>query len=205
MTTSLQPVRMISSQVDESAQVLTRAFYDDPMMVYIEPDDARRTAMLPWLMGFAIRLGDQFGNIFTTPSIVEGNAIWLLPGDNELSDERLGAAGFGEAPERMGEEALGRFGQLLGQLDVLHHEAVPPEHWYLLVLGVDPPRQGQGVGGSLIAPVLAKADANGLPCYLETMKTRNVPFYRKHGFEVVVEDDVPGGGLHFWTMRRDPR
>ena len=55
------------------------------------------------------------------------------------------------------------------------------------------------------APVLAKADAAGLPCYLETMKTRNVPFYRKHGFEVIVEDDLPGGGFHFWTMRRDPR
>jgi hypothetical protein len=37
------------------------------------------------------------------------------------------------------------------------------------------------------------------------MKPRNVSFYEKHGFEVVVEDDVIGGGLHFWTMRRDPR
>jgi GNAT superfamily N-acetyltransferase len=74
-----------------------------------------------------------------------------------------------------------------------------------MLLGVDPPRQGQGVGGALIAPVLAKTDAAGVPCYLETMKTRNVPFYRKHGFEVVVEDDLPGGGFHFWTMRRDPR
>jgi GNAT superfamily N-acetyltransferase len=105
----------------------------------------------------------------------------------------------------MGDEAFGRFGQALGHLDLLHRAAVPPEHWYLMLLGVDPPRQGQGVGGALIAPVLAKADAANLPCYLETTKTRNVPFYRKHDFEVVVEDDLPGGGFHFWTMRRDPK
>ncbi len=33
----------------------------------------------------------------------------------------------------------------------------------------------------------------------------NVPFYNKHGFEVVVEEDVPKGGPHFWTMKREPK
>lgn len=46
------------------------------------------------------------------------------------------------------------------------------------------------------------ADADGLPCYLETMKERNVVFYEKHGFQVVVGDDLPKGGPHFWTMKR---
>jgi len=205
MTTSIEPVRMLPSQIDESAAVLARAFYDDPLMVYVEPDDARRATMLPWFMSCGARLGDNFGEVYTTSAAVQGNACWLLPGDNDISDERLAAVGFAEAGERMGEEAFGRFGQALAHLDVLHHAAVPPQHWYLFLLGVDPPRQGQGVGGALIAPVLAKADAAGQPCYLETMKTRNVPFYRKHGFEVIVEDDLPGGGFHFWTMRRDPR
>jgi len=53
--------------------------------------------------------------------------------------------------------------------------------------------------------VLARADAEGLLCYVETEKERNLPFYRRHGFEVVVEDDMPNGGPHFWTMRREPR
>jgi GNAT superfamily N-acetyltransferase len=196
---------MVASQISESAEVLARAFYDDPLMLYIEPDDARRVTMLPWFMGCAARLGDQFGEVYTTVATVEGNACWLRPGDNEIGDDRLATSGFAEAADRMGEGAFGRFGQALGHLENLRRAAVPPEHWYLFLLGVDPPRQGQGVGGALIAPVLAQADAVGVPCYLETMKTRNVPFYRKHGFDVVVEDDIPGGGCHFWTMRRDPR
>jgi hypothetical protein len=36
------------------------------------------------------------------------------------------------------------------------------------------------------------------------MKERNVTFYKKHGFDVVVEGDIPNGGPHYWTMRREP-
>jgi hypothetical protein len=35
------------------------------------------------------------------------------------------------------------------------------------------------------------------------MKERNVTFYGKHGFEVVVEDAFLDGP-RYWTMRRDP-
>ncbi len=110
-----------------------------------------------------------------------------------------------DAPAKMGDEAFGRFMAAVSHLDELHHRDVQPDHWYLFILGVDPPRQGQGVGGALIQPILARADEAGRRCYLETMKTRNVPFYQKHGFDVVVEADISGGGPHYWTMRRDPR
>ena len=70
-------------------------------------------------------------------------------------------------------------------------------------LGVEPDRQGQGIGSALIQPVLGRADAEGLPCYLETTKERNVTFYRRHGFDVVAEGDLPDLGPPFWTMRRE--
>jgi hypothetical protein len=47
--------------------------------------------------------------------------------------------------------------------------------------------------------------ADGLPCYLETEKQINVPFYNRHGFDVVVEIDLPKGGPHIWTMKREPK
>jgi ribosomal protein S18 acetylase RimI-like enzyme len=74
-------------------------------------------------------------------------------------------------------------------------------HWYLWVLGVQPDRQGQGFGGQLMAPILSQADRDGLPCYLETESERNVAFYRKHGFEVAHEGDIPGYGLRLWMMK----
>lgn len=84
-----------------------------------------------------------------------------------------------------------------------HHERlVQAPHWYLLILGVEPERQGQGIGSALIAPNLARADAEGLPCYLETAKEPNVMFYRRHGFEVRDEENIPGGGPKVWMMVR---
>jgi ribosomal protein S18 acetylase RimI-like enzyme len=78
-------------------------------------------------------------------------------------------------------------------------------HWYLATLGTAVEMQGRGVGSALLRPVLSHCDAAGLPCYLESSKERNVPFYRRHGFEVVHELKLPDDGPPIWTMWREPR
>jgi GNAT superfamily N-acetyltransferase len=71
-------------------------------------------------------------------------------------------------------------------------------------MGVDPGYQRLGIGGALLAPVLAKADAAGAPCYLETQTADNVRFYQRHGFTVVEKGEVPGQGWPMWAMLREP-
>jgi ribosomal protein S18 acetylase RimI-like enzyme len=114
-------------------------------------------------------------------------------------------SGLAPVPWKFGLAAFRRLMRSQAHYERLHKRDVPPRHWYLPTLGVDPPRQGQGIGGALLQPVLARADAEGLWCYLETEKEKNVPFYRKHGFEVAAEGDLAGDGPHFWTMRRKPQ
>src|SRR5262249_24908653 len=77
-------------------------------------------------------------------------------------------------------------------------------HWYLLLLGVDPPAQGQGVGKALVRPILERCDREGLPAYLETGKERNVRFYASLGFDVMEEIALPGGGPKIWLLLRNP-
>ena len=204
MTMETRTLRLQDSQLAEAGQVLGRAFFDDPMMMYIMPEDGQRQAILPGFLQAAATIAQKHGEVYTTPGSILGNACWLPPGNTEITEDRMAEVGFFDVIGSMGEESAGRLATLMEELGELHHTAVPPEHWYLLILGVDPPRQGQGIGGTLIEPILRRADAERMPCYLETMKPRNVTFYQKHGFEVVVEDDTKDGGLHFWTMRRDP-
>lgn len=206
MTTTATNVRPMEKQhVHDAGQALARAFWDDPLMIYLMPDDGRRAKGLPWFMTLAARYGAKYGQPYTTAEKVEGAALWLPPGETKISTMRMLANGMLTAPFKVGMGGFNRFIKATNIFEHLHDRDMPEQHWYLMVLGVDPPRQGQGVGGELMAPILARADAGGLPCYLETQKTKNVSFYQKHGFEVVVEDDTPDGGLHYWTMKRMPR
>jgi len=92
--------------------------------------------------------------------------------------------------------------RILNKMESIHpHEP----HWYLASLGTAVELQGKGIGGALMRPVLTHCDAAGLPCYLESSKERNVPFYRRHGFEVVHEVKLPDDGPSIWTMWRDPQ
>ena len=81
----------------------------------------------------------------------------------------------------------------LGAINAAMHAVHPTEpHWYLQGLGTDPPFQGQGRGSAVMRPVLARADAEGTPAYLECTKASNVAFYERHGF--VVEETSDGRG-----------
>jgi GNAT superfamily N-acetyltransferase len=77
-------------------------------------------------------------------------------------------------------------------------------HLYLSVLGVDPDREGAGVGSALLAPGLGLCDQEGPPAYLETGKERNIAFYARHGFRVIGHLTLPEGPP-VWLIRRDPR
>ncbi len=197
-------VPLRESQVEHAGMLLGRAFYDDPLWSWVLPDDDRRFREIGWFMGVAARCAQRAGRVHTNAS-VSGCAVWLPPGSPDADPAGMAAAGMSDAPRRIGADAMQRFGAAIVHLGKLHHRDMPGPHWYLMILGVDPPFQGRGVGGELIQPILAEADRDGLPAYLETQKARNVPFYRKHGFEVVVETDAPGGGPHLWTMARAPR
>ena len=50
-------------------------------------------------------------------------------------------------------------------------------HWYLNLLATHPDWQRQGLGSALMDVMFERADADGLPCYLETETPENVAYY----------------------------
>jgi ribosomal protein S18 acetylase RimI-like enzyme len=205
MTADTEITRLTEGQVEEAGEMLGRAFFDNPMSVYLLPDAEKRIRPLSWMFGATTRYGHLYGEVYTTRDKVDGAAIWLSPESPPMDRERIIGAGMMEMPEKLSTEPFQRLMVMKRHFDELRQRDAAEPHWYLWTLGVDPPRQGQGVGGALLQPVLARADEAGLPCYVETDKAINVPFYQRHGFEILVEDDLPDGGYHFWTMKRRPR
>ena len=124
---------------------------------------------------------------------------------NSYDAEQEREFGLDQLPEIFGKEAFARSHPLRDLLSELHARDMKEPHWYLPTLGVEPARQGTGVGSALLQPVLARADEEKLPCYLDTVQPRNVAFYQRHGFGVLTEGVEPVSALRYWTFRRNPR
>ena len=185
------------------AGVLERAFFDDPLFAYVMPNPSRRSRQLAWWMSCAVRYGLAHGWVYATSPPVGGTAIWLGPETPTASLVGLARAGLSAGPFRLGIRGLIRVLQAAAERNYLHRRE-PDRHWYLMILGVEPEKQGRGIGSALMQPVLKQADRDGLTCYLETMTAKNAAFYERRGFEVVTEGQF-GPRLPYWAMRRHPR
>lgn len=189
------------SDVEDVADVLVRAFEDDPLMMYLfKTAEGRRTKSRLFFVSDARRAIEKAkGRVDTNDDgETKGGAIWFAPDQWRTGGMEL----LGQIPMlfRMGLETP-RALNVLNQVEKLH----PKEpHWYLAVLGTDPQYQGTGVGSALIAPVLSQCDEEGVPAYLESSKERNIPFYERHGFKVTTELKLKNGPS-LWPMWRDPR
>jgi ribosomal protein S18 acetylase RimI-like enzyme len=106
-----------------------------------------------------------------------GVALWLPPGTSS-DGEALASLMKRTTPAANQQDAAKVFEQMDG-----FHPREP--HWYLPLIGVDPSRQGQRLGDQLMVHALARCDADGLPAYLESSNPRNIPFYRRQGFEAI--------------------
>jgi ribosomal protein S18 acetylase RimI-like enzyme len=169
-----------------------RAFVDDPVMRWLFPEDdvfcepggeVFRGAMTGWI---------SLGEVWCTDDAV-AVAVWIPPGRPEITVE------VDPPVADIPADRLERFG-IIGECMATHTPA--DTHWYLQLLATHPDWQRQGLGGALMTPVIERAEAEGLPCYLETETVENVAYYRRYGFEVRSEWDVPSGGPHMWGMYR---
>lgn len=195
---------MTDADVDRVAPVLARAFLDDPLFVWIEPDPATRARFLERFMRALCWRSHLFAEAWTTAPAVLGASLWAGPDLGRLSPIQAARSGLDRADEDLPEPSRQRYGTFDSVRDVVERVA-PLPRWYLGVLAVDPAAQGQRVGERLLTAGLERADAAGLPASLETTKEENVAWYRRHGFEVAVAGRVAGNGVRYWVMRREPR
>ncbi|WP_168452677.1 GNAT family N-acetyltransferase [Sphingopyxis microcysteis] len=179
-------------------ETLAQAFQTDPALSWILPDPSQRARALRSLFhtlvpadmraGVALRsAGDEAAALWRAPGQAHGGTLEFLRTVLPL------IATFGTA--------LPRGLKVQGSIDAHRPQG---RFWYLHYVGVRTEHQGKGQGGRIIRAQTAVADADGLPCWLETATPENVPLYERLGFVTQVEWDVPGGGPHFWGMMRAP-
>ncbi|ORA79681.1 GNAT family N-acetyltransferase [Mycolicibacter kumamotonensis] len=185
------------------AATLGRAFYDDPVSMWMLPDDAARTAQMTTYFATSTRYHHLAGGgveIASDGSDVGAAALWDPPGRwrQSIWTQLL------MAPALIRSFGL-RVSQGRAVADLLEANHPEEPHWYLAVIGSDPSVRGRGFGRAVMQPRLDRCDAEYCPAYLESSKPENVPYYERFGFRVTGEITLPNGGPTLWKMWRDPR
>ena len=185
--------------VDALAASMARAFADDPVMRYVFGDRTGVERRLTTFFAIDARRHLGAGHALYTNDDRSAAAFWAPPGEWRTPMAHV----LRTAPTML--RLMGRrIVPALAGLQQVERRHPSEPHWYLAALGTDPDHQGKGHGGAVLAPVLERCDREGLPAYLESSKERNVPYYRRFGFDVTEEIRFGKGPL-LWGMWRDPR
>jgi GNAT superfamily N-acetyltransferase len=195
----IRPARR--DDVTQAAQMLARAFEDDPGFEYHLPHAATRLKRLE--------------RYFTT--LLNKEALHLGGTEVALVDGRIVGSTVWKPPNRWQPPLAVRFATFPGyvasfrgtSLRALHTENVmfkehprDEPHWYLYVIGTEPEFQGKGVGAALLRSRLEHVDEEGMAAYLESSKLTNVPLYQHFGFEPTGVLALPEGAPQFTKMWR---
>lgn len=186
----------VATAADAAAvvDVLMLAFSSDPATRWTWPEP---TAFLKAFPRFARAFG---GAAFDHGSALRvgpaGGALWLPPGIDP------DARAMVELMQATADPATHGDGMQVMQQMAGYHPDEP--HWYLPLIGVDPAWQGKGLGSTLMKHATDLFDRDGALAYLESSNPKNVPFYQRHGFEILGTIQV-GGSPTFAPMLRKPQ
>ncbi|WP_198539694.1 N-acetyltransferase [Rhizobium sp. LCM 4573] len=165
---------MAAAEEDLAIETIMLAFAADPMARWTWPHAHQYVAAMPRMIRAFGSSAFANGSAFCTEGYA-GTALWLPPGVH-ADEEELGAVLESTVASVLVPETAAIFEQM-----ATYHPAEP--HWYLPLIGVDPAHQGEGHGDALMTYALARCDHDHAPAYLESSNPRNIPFYRRHGFE----------------------
>jgi GNAT superfamily N-acetyltransferase len=179
-------------ELDAAADVLARAFRDNPLNCAVVPGGERRrvranragvAAYLPIALERARVLAAREDGALAGVLVATPPWRWPIPGPSVAGLLRLlWGQGLGVAR---------RWSEVSRELRE-HHPQGP--FWYLATLGVEPARWGRGAGRALLADFLAQVDADAAPAYLETDRPELERYYARLGFAVqgrITVRDVP--------------
>ena len=171
-------IKTAATASDEASiiDVLVRANWADPAARWVWPDSQR---FLMYFPSFVRAFGGKafaHGSAYYVDGYI-GAALWLPP-DVHPDENALIALLQRIVSDQIQKDVFAVFEQM-GR----YHPSEP--HWYLPLMGVDPSQQSKGFGSALLQHILIQFDRNNKLAYLESSNPRNIPLYKRHGFELL--------------------
>jgi ribosomal protein S18 acetylase RimI-like enzyme len=172
------PIIKTATASDEAylIDLVVRAFESDPAARWSWPDSQM------YFMHFPSFVRAVAGKAFTegTAYYVDGYtaaALWLPPNVHPDEDQLTSLA------QRTVSEQIQK--DFLSVFEQMGHYHPNEPHWFLPFMGVDPSQQSKGFGSALLQHTLIQCDRENKLAYLESSNPRNIPLYKRHGFELL--------------------
>lgn len=162
--------------------ILTKSFDTNQSVNYIVKQDQKRAQRVRSLMDYSFEVCYLFGDVFLSDD-KKGCALITYPDKKKttlksiLLDVKLilSAVGLKNIKKTLAREAK-------------INEIQPKEpKYYLWFIGVDPEHQNEGIGSILLDDIIEDSEHKQRPIYLETSTVKNLPWYKKFGFQIYHE------------------
>jgi ribosomal protein S18 acetylase RimI-like enzyme len=197
------PIRLPPSRIADAADVLARAFANDPFISSVYPNAETRQQAFARTAQRLLQYGMRYGEVYATSAGMEGFAVWLPPSRVTPSLWSMIRGGAFRLPFAIGIRPFLKLLAYLDHSDKMRRRHIHHPHWYLQLLGVDPSHRGEGHGGILLRSMLSRLDREQIPCCLDTENEVNVVLYEHFGFRVLELSRIPRSDSQIWLMARD--
>lgn len=177
--------------------ILSKSFDDNKSVNYIVQQDEKREQRIRALMDYSYEVCDAFGEVFISDD-KKACALVLFPDQKKttlnsiLLDAKLILSCVG----------IGNIGKAMSRESKIKAIQPKDDMYYLWFIGVDPKSQSQGAGTKIMNELIAKSEKMNRPIYLETSTMKNLPWYKKSGFEVYNELDL---GYNLFFLKRESK
>ena len=170
---------------DIIVDILTQSFESNQSVNYILNQDKKRLRRIRALMDYSFEICKEFGEVFISEN-KKACALIVYPDKKKTSlksillDLKLiiQCTGVRNVKKTLDREAL--------------IKKIQPKELmtYLWFIGVNLEDQNKGFGSNLLQSIIQYSNHKNRPIYLETSTVKNLPWYKKFGFEIYCEHDL---------------
>lgn len=175
--------------------ILAQSFDDNQSVNYIVQQDQNRPKRIKALMDYSFEVCYAFGKVFLSDDR-KACALVLFPDQKRTSLKSilldvkliLSSVGISNIQKALSREA---------KIKNLQPKELM---YYLWFIGVDPKYQNTGAGTKLLNEIIEDSSRKKRQIFLETSTLKNLPWYKKFGFDIYNELDL---GYKLFFLKRE--
>ena len=165
--------------------ILANSFETNKSVNYIIKQDRKRKKRIRALMDYSFEICKEFGEVYLSDD-KKACALVLFPDKKKTTLKSIEL----DLKLILSSVGLSNIKKTLERESLIKKHQPKDTMYYLWFIGVDPEYQNSGIGTALLNEVIIDSERQNRSIYLETSTTKNLPWYKKFGFDIYNELDL---------------